>query len=121
MLDTEVYMRTLFLALLYCFCRRSFVSYLETVEGEMAENYFSIAPGVYNSDEYGCGDYCGHIMNSGEYPLAAATDGALWWIGEQDFNEPNGDWGEKCFLGISKIPSATDIANGDFISFYDGG
>ena len=58
-------------------------------------------------------------MNSGECNTAVATDGGLWWIGDQDYNEPNGDWDEKCFLSgywTDVIPSATDIANGAFIS-----
>ena len=71
-----------------------------TVEGEIADNYFNIIPGVYNSGDDGCGDCCGGIMNSYECSTAVATDGGLdgglWWIGDEEYSEPNGNWDEGC-------------------------
>ena len=64
-------------------------------------------------------------MNSYECSTAVATDGGLdgglWWIGDEEYSEPNGNWDEGCFLTRGwegGIPSAADIADGDFI-YYD--
>ena len=73
----------------------SFVSYLESVEGEDADSYFQIIPGIY-ATQYGCGDCCGgHSGNYynyyGEEAVAmnwqdcntgdiAATDGRDWCV-----------------------------------------
>ena len=68
--------------------RRSFVSYLESVEGEHADDYFQIIPGIY-ATQYGCGDCCGYHDWSGGDQAAlnwqacdtgdiAATDGRDW-------------------------------------------
>ena len=99
---------------------RSFVSYLESVEGEDAGDFFQIIPGIYNSDSYGCGDCCYGVMNSDECGSAVATDGGPWWIGDEDYSEPNGNWEGGCFLSVW-VPSAADIADGDFIYYDDTG
>ena len=59
-------------------------------------------------------------MNSDECNVAVvATDGGPWWVGDEEYNEPNGNWDTKCFLAGEGIPSATEIANGSFIYFDD--
>ena len=100
----------------------SFVSYLESVEGVGADNYFQIIPGIYNGGAYGCGDCCERIMNSERCKTRiVAADEGPWWIADQRYNEPNGNWESGCFLSQDwhGIPGASEIAAGAFIYFHD--
>ena len=97
----------------------SFVGFVQDVlEGQSADAYFGVIPGVY-SDGGGCGGCCGGVLNSDACASARATDGGDWWIGDAAQSEPNGDWTSGCFLNAWGIPAASAIAAGAAVATYN--
>jgi hypothetical protein len=87
-------------------------------------SYFDIIPGIYRVG--GQGNYTGCIMrNPASYgsgcPDWRVGDGGRWWIRDTTFGEPNGDYGDYCWLGINTAGYSIDansINNGQ--GFNDG-
>ena len=98
----------------------SVVSFIDDEAQRGAQDYFTIVPGVHNGGDYGCGDCCHAPMNSDSCTRGVASDGGAWFINDEGYGEPNGDWSAGCFLHCDHLPSASQIEAGEkMIYFYD--
>jgi hypothetical protein len=64
----------------------------------------------------GCGGCTGNAMKSTNSAQSSwrTTDGAAWWMRDQTYNEPNGDYSANCYLDLWSTPSsATNIIFND--------
>jgi hypothetical protein len=86
------------------------------------DNFFQTAYGVYRSNQAqnGNGNYTNKIMRSKYYggtnnaPDWRVKDGGRWWLRDDTYGEPNGDYGPNGLLGGGGLPNPYSLGNINF-------
>jgi len=100
--------------------------------GASYASYFQTAYGVYRTTDAGNGDgnYTSKVMRHSYYGGSTnasdwrVKDGGKWWLRDNAYGEPNGDYGLNGLLGGGGLPnpySLTDIDFNDLTSNYPTG
>jgi hypothetical protein len=90
--------------------------------GGSYESFFQTAYGVYRSNgaRNGGGYYNDKIMRSKFYggtnnaPDWRVKDGGRWWLRDETYGEPNGDYGPNGLLGGGGLPNPYNLTNINF-------
>ena len=110
-------------------------NYIENIEGRLADDFVRLVPVYFPEyDNDGCGTCCGTYngvycngddgfpINSDSCSDAVAADGGRWWISDEITEYPsgcNGDNDADCFIRVTHVPSAFEIAEGASVYFED--
>jgi hypothetical protein len=93
-------------------------------------SFFQTAYGVYRTTTTTGGNYTNKVMRHSAYggtdnaPDWRVKDGGKWWLRDNAYGEPNGDYGLNGLLGGNVFPnpySLTDIDFNDLTSNYSTG
>jgi hypothetical protein len=93
-------------------------------------SFFLTAYGVYRNTTTSGGNYTSYIMRHSSFggtnnaPDWRVKDGGRWWLRDNAYGEPNGDYGLNGLLGGGGLPnpySLTDINFNDLTSNYSTG
>jgi hypothetical protein len=93
-------------------------------------SFFLTAYGVYRNTTTTGGSYTSYIMRHSSFggtnnaPDWRVKDGGRWWLRDNTYGEPNGDYGLNGLLGGGGLPnpySLTDINFNDLTSNYSTG
>ena len=88
--------------------------------GASYNDYFKTAYGVYrttNAGNNGSGNYTNKVMRHSSYGGSTnasdwrVKDGGKWWLRDNTFGEPNGDYGLNGLLGGSILPNPYNLTN----------
>ena len=90
--------------------------------GASYANYFLTAYGVYRTTDAGNGNgnYTSKIMRHSSYGGTTnasdwrVKDGGRWWLRDDTYGEPNGDYGLNGLLGGGGLPNPYNLTNIDF-------
>jgi len=91
------------------------------------DNFFQTAYGVYRSNDArnGNGNYTNKIMRSKYYggtnnvPDWRVKDGGRWWLRDETYGEPNGDYGPNGLLGGGGLPNPYNLTNLNFNDLWN--
>jgi hypothetical protein len=97
--------------------------------GASYESYFQTAYGIYrsNNEVNGTGDYTSKIMRHSSYggSINAADwkvkDGGRWWLRDNTYSEPNGDYVINALLGLNGWSIFPNPYLNSDLKFNDGG
>jgi len=86
-------------------------AYVSSVLGASLSTYFQVVPGIHKNGG-GRNDCAGGrgVMNSGSCAGSGwqAADGGAWWIRGWPYGQPDGNYRDRCYLGMAAWSSPVD-------------
>ena len=103
---------------------QSMYNFVVNVLGSSVGTYFATTQAIYRTTTTVSGNYTSYIMRN---PVGYGTgapdwrvpDGGRWWLRDTTYPEPNGDYSNNVFLGLSNFTStANDLRFNDIPQGY---